>query len=330
MIPEIKQAAVKKALQEAFGVSEYEDIRKLTAGLSPDLVFRIVVKGKAYMLRVIMRASTAYEPRHFSSMKAGAETGIAPRIHYMSIPDRILITDFIEARPFPLDKAKTMMAGMIKKLHALPPFSRNIKWLDFAHNSAHKIRDAKILPESVTGNIFRLYQRLEDVYPMDQDLVSSHNDLKPENYIFDGERVWLVDWEAAFLNDRYMDLSVVANFVVKNDRDEAEYLQAYFGEAPGEYRQARFFLMRQIVHMSYFSFIMMLASKGKPVELKGDKPDFRDYHNRMWAGEISLASDEERMRYAWVHMEQVLKNMQTGRFEESLRMVSQAEGASIQ
>jgi thiamine kinase-like enzyme len=32
---------------------------------------------------------------------------------------------------------------------------------------------------------------------------------------FDGERAWLVDWEAAFLNDRYFDLDVVANFKFK-------------------------------------------------------------------------------------------------------------------
>ncbi len=322
MIPETKVIAVKKALQEAFGVDEYEDIRKLTAGLSPDLIFRIVVNGKPYLLRVITRPATDYEPRHFACMKAGAEIGIAPRIRYMSVPDRILITDFIEARPFPLNKAKTLMADTIRRLHELPPFPRVVNWLDYANGSVLRIQEAKILPESATGEIFRLYKRLMDVYPRDQDLVSSHNDLKPENYIFDGEKPWLVDWEAAFLNDRYMDLSVVANFVVKNDQDEAEYLQAYFGKPADEYIRARFFLMRQAVHMAYFSFIMMLASIGKPVDPGNEKIDFRDYHDRMWAGEIILFSDEDRIRYARVHMEQALKNMQTKRFEDSLKIVS--------
>ena len=35
MIPEEKKDAVSRALQNAFGVSEYDDIRQLTAGLSP-------------------------------------------------------------------------------------------------------------------------------------------------------------------------------------------------------------------------------------------------------------------------------------------------------
>ena len=61
-------------------------------------------------------------------------------------------------------------------------------------------------------------------------MVPSHDDLKPENILFDGHRVWLVDWEAAFLNDRYFDLAIVANFVVTNDAEERAYLQEYFGQ----------------------------------------------------------------------------------------------------
>ena len=37
-------------------------------------------------------------------------------------------------------------------------------------------------------------------------MVSSHVDLKPDNMLFDGERVWLVDWQAGFANDRYFPI----------------------------------------------------------------------------------------------------------------------------
>lgn len=114
-----------------------------------------------------------------------------------------------------------------------------------------KFQDAKILPESETEELFERYARVASVYPReDSQMLSSHNDLKPENILFDGARVWLVDWEAAFLNDRYFDLAVVANFVVTDDAEEEAYLRRYFGEAAGEYRLARFYLMRQITHMS--------------------------------------------------------------------------------
>ena len=60
------------------------------------------------------------------------------------------------------------------------------------------------------------------------------------------DRVWLVDWDAAFLNDRYFYLAVVTNFVVTNEEEEEVYLRTYFGEPAGKYWLARFYLMRQI------------------------------------------------------------------------------------
>ncbi len=64
MIPEAKQPAVARALKEAFGVTELEDIRMMTAGLSPALVFRIVLRGCPYLLRVAARASRGVHCRH--------------------------------------------------------------------------------------------------------------------------------------------------------------------------------------------------------------------------------------------------------------------------
>lgn len=86
MIPENKLIPVKNTLQETFGVNEFEDIKKLTAGLSSDLVFRMIVKGKPYLLRIITRTDAMADPTNqFGCMKAAADAGLAPRIWYLSI-----------------------------------------------------------------------------------------------------------------------------------------------------------------------------------------------------------------------------------------------------
>src|SRR5262245_3910289 len=146
--------------------------------------------------------------------------------------------------------------------------------------------------------------------------------MKPENILFDGERVWIVDWEAAFLNDRYSDLAVMANFVVTNDAEEEAYLRTYFGEAPGEYRLSRFYLMRQVVHMFYAMAFMPSGFAGKPIELNTKAPGFRDFHNRILAGEVNLAADEVKMQYGKVHLNQLLQNVRTVGFQDALRIVS--------
>src|SRR5262249_54548933 len=120
-------------------------------------------------------------------------------------------------------------------------------------------RAANLVPKEESNEAFARYEQAAAVYPIDEpDFVSSHNDLKPENILFDGARAWLVDWEAAFLNDRYSDLAFFSNFVVTNDTEERVYLQQYFGQPPGEYQLARFFVTRQIFHLFHaMGFLFM-------------------------------------------------------------------------
>ncbi len=66
MIPEEKNADVVRALRETFDVTEFEDIRKVTKGLSSDLVFRIVVHGYPYLLRIMTRIDERMDPSRSS------------------------------------------------------------------------------------------------------------------------------------------------------------------------------------------------------------------------------------------------------------------------
>ena len=329
MIPEEQNEAVARALREAFGVTEIEDIRRLTAGLSSALVFRVVVRGRPYLVRVVMGSAAAAGPgqgdptRQFACMRSAAEVGIAPRVWYTSIEDRVSVTDFVEAKPFPRAEALTRLPVTLRRLHARPAFPKIVDYIAAVDGFIRGFQAAGILPTSETAELFELYARVQEAYPRnDREMVSCHNDLKPENILFDGDHVWLVDWEAAFLNDRYFDLAVVANFIVTNDAEEDAYLREYFGEAAGEYRRARFYLMRQITHMSYAMVFMRLGSQEKAIDSQAEVPDFRDFHDRIWAGEISLVSAEARLHYGRVHMKQLLQNMRADRFKEALWVVS--------
>jgi hypothetical protein len=145
--------------------------------------------------------------------------------------------------------------------------------------------------------------------------------LKPENILFDGHRVWLIDWMAAFLNDRYFDLAIVANFVVRSDADALTYLGHYFGRVPDEYKMARFRLMRQVLHMFSAAVFLLLGAAGKPIRKDEDPPSFDHFHQRIWAGEIDLADNALKVVYGRVHWEQLLRNLRQPDFEQALRIV---------
>jgi len=331
MIPELKRDAVKRALEKGFGVDAFEDIRMITVGLSSALIFRIVVKGKPYLLRIITRTDNVSDPTHyFPNMEAGAAAGLAPRIWYMSREDRISITDFIEPHKFSIDEARATLPVTLNRLHALPKFPPRVNWLEFVENCVKNVQASEVLPEHMTKELFERYEMVTNVYPRDkQDWVSCHNDLKPENIIYDGSRPWLVDWEAAFLNDRFVDLNIIANFVVRSDEEEAAYLKSYFGVVADESQRAHFFLMQQILHMSYFSFMLIILSReNHPIPPEMPDLDFRTFHDRMWSGEIDLAKNEARLDYAWVHMKQLLQNLRSKRLDESVRILRGRERTS--
>lgn len=323
MIPENKKTAVINALQTAFGTSEIDNVRQLTAGLSTAVVLRIVIREKPYLLRIITRTDAMSSPTlEYACMQAAAEAGIAPKVWYVNLEERVAITDFIDAKPFPPGNARTMMPELLKRLHALPPFPFRINYLDSMEGFIQRFQAAKLMPLNITDELFRIYNRIKNVYPRDgSEMVACHNDLKPENILYDGERLWLVDWEAAFLNDRYIDLAIAANFLVKADDDEQVYLQTYFGGAVTEYQHARFFLARQLLHLFYFVTFILFGKKPEEADLKKPIPPFFEYHDGIWSGDITFADMASRVQYALVHMEQFRRNAKLKRFEEALEVI---------
>ncbi len=333
MIPQEKSEAVTRGLREAFGVTEFEDISKITGGHTSSLVFRIIVRGSPYLLKIITRKEDP--TRHYTSMKAAAEAGVAPRVRYTNIEDNISITDFVRAEPLPVSEALVRLPALLRTLHSLPPFGRapfntSCTFLltkgPALDGFLPQFQAANILPKAESDEFFARYAELAAVYPYDDaEMVSSHNDVfKPDNILFDGQRVRLVDWEAAFLNDRYADLAVVANQIVTNDEEETAYLLDYFGAAPDEYQRARFHLMQQIAHLFYTMVFLFQGSSVKPIDWSGTAPDFVDFNRRMWAGGVDLTDKDVKIVYGRVQWERLLQNVRQKRYNEALKIVSGA------
>jgi thiamine kinase-like enzyme len=235
--------------------------------------------------------------------------------------DGICITDFVDALPLLASEALVRMPRCLRILHALPPFPKAMNYVT-VNKSIQRFRAAGILPKDETDEVFARYAQLSAVYPHHEpDMVSCHNDLKPENILFDGRQVWLVDWKAALVNDRYFDLAIAANFLVTGDAEEKTYLQEYFGQPADDYQLARFFLMRQAMHMLYAALFLLMGSSNKPINLSGRLPSFRGFHQRLWVGEVNLADSDMKTVYGSIHWEQLLQNIRQTRFDEALRIV---------
>ncbi len=74
MIPQEKRAAVSRGLEEAFSARSIKDVRRMTQGLSSDLVLRMVQRSP-YVLRIMTRVEERNGPR-FASMKTAGEAAL--------------------------------------------------------------------------------------------------------------------------------------------------------------------------------------------------------------------------------------------------------------
>ena len=68
---------------------------------------------------------------------------------------------------------------------------------------------------------------------------------------------------------------------------------------------------------------LLVGSAGRPITKSEDMPSFRDFHQRIWAGEVNLADNDLKIVYGLVHWEQLVRNFREPRFDEALGIVTE-------
>jgi aminoglycoside phosphotransferase (APT) family kinase protein len=332
IIPASKHEAVTKALKQAFGTAEVEEITPLTGGRSSALVTKVMVNGQPYVMRLVMLIDELRNPaRQFATMNAAAAAGIAPWVRYTSAEDAISIVDFIEhssiSVALPSEKELfCALASSIQSIHALPLFPKLVDFLDGVDLFIEGCKASNILPVASTEEVFRYYSTIQSIYPRhEDDLVSSHNDLNPGNLLHNNGRIWIVDWEVAFANDRYVDLACANIFFGAGEAGEETLLETYFGEALNEYHRARFFLMRQVcfmyVSMLFMHLVGVMREPGSVFDPCMETMRLREFHCGLRSGEITMSTPSEHLVYAKVMLNESLSQMKTARFDEAIRLL---------
>jgi len=311
MIPDAHRDAVTNALHAAFGVAAPDAISALTEGMSQSLVYRLEIAGRAYALRIHLRTYGANPTQHFAYMQQAGDAGIAPRVHYANQADKIVISDFITRAPFPADMI-SVLAPVLRTLHALPPFHESVD--QFAVIEKFVAQFAAFFP---VGDLFERYAEVAAVFPRTSDRVSAHHDLKPENLAFDGERLYLLDFEAAFLDDRNFDLVIPGNFFVRGDDDVVRYLALYYGAPATPGQRARYELIRITEHVFYAVFLASLVKRAGLTCDSAPDEGFEAFHAELLGGLI-VRDPADQLRYAKVHAAEGLRRVHSPRFREWL------------
>lgn len=319
--PEAKRAAVDKALNSAFGTSELDSISPLTGGLSGALVFRIRVGGIAYLLRVEGERSYFKDPaRWYGCMRTAAEAFLAPRVRYACAEDGVAVIDYIAEQSLMYEYPGTRtdmiaeLAQAVRALHATPGFPVLTDYLDGMDAVLGQLQSSGLVRPEALAEVLARYAELAQVYRrLPLDLVSSHNDLNPGNVLYDGSRLWLVDWESAFRADRWVDLATLANFFTKDAAEEDALLRTYFGQAADAAQRARLFLARQINHVFNGAIFLIGAAGERPqARLEATRleaPSYLELHRGLGEGSFGFDVWENRVTYGQARLMAAVENL---------------------
>ncbi|WP_309643552.1 phosphotransferase [Phenylobacterium sp.] len=331
-IPEAKRPAIDRGLTAAFGTTALDSVRPLTGGLSGAAIYKIRVGGIAYLLRVEGSRDAFRDPdRWYGCMRTAAAAYLAPRIRYADAADGVAIMDFIEEQSLSLDYLGTRddliveAAQTIRALHDAPAFPPLVDYMDGMDGLIAAFLAGGLIAPAALEELWARYALLRAGYrTADGDRVSSHNDLNPRNILYDGARLWLVDWESSFLADRYVDLATLANVFAHTPEEEALLARTYFGETPDAERQARLFLMRQINHVFYGVIMLSGVAAERPDlrETSLEAPRLAEIHEALGTGDFALEPWRGRLAYGKARLNAALEGLRSGRFTEALALVA--------
>jgi Ser/Thr protein kinase RdoA (MazF antagonist) len=91
-------------------------------------------------------------------------------------------------------------------------------------------------------------------------LVSSHNDSIPSNILFDGERLWMIDWESAYRNDPLVDVAIMLDSLVRSPKLEGVLLQAWLGHTPDDALRTRLDLAPALTRLYYVGVVLSASA----------------------------------------------------------------------
>ena len=260
-----RREAVRAAFLAAVGAAAIGAVTPIAGGASGASTFRVDAGGRRYLLRIEGQPSPLRNPHQYVSMHIAADAGIAPRIHYVDEAAGVAVTDFIEQRPLqaypggPHALARAV-GELLRRVQATPVFPRFVDYPDIvARLWTHVCRTGLFAAGLLDAHTEHL-ARIRAAYVRDPAAsVSSHNDPIPSNILFDGRRLWLVDWESAYRNDPLVDVAIVLDNLAPSPELEAALLQGWLGRAPDGAVRTRLDLARALTRL-YYAGVLLSAS----------------------------------------------------------------------
>ena len=227
----------KKIQENILSVPFWENNIKITRvdGGITNQNFLITDSNKKYFVRVgeDIPEHLVSRSNELNSSIAAASLGIAPEVIYNN--ENLQVIKFIESKTLNDKDVKEKIEDiilLIRKVHKEIPKKLNgqsfIFWVfHVIRHYSNYLENNKSKYSSMLSDLLTKSQILEEK-SSPYEIVFGHNDLLAANFLDDGKRLWLIDWEYAGYNTPLFDLGGLSSNNNFNHKEEIFLLENYF------------------------------------------------------------------------------------------------------
>jgi len=211
----------------------------LSGGLTNEN-YLLFANGNKYVLRVPGQGSEVMINREdeLANSIQTSKAGVSPKVLKSVQPDYAMVLEYIEGEvmhPETVadDDNKIKKIGKaLKKLQTSATFKNKTYVFDLMRKYYQMCREVQAFLPHDFDWIRQLMDEIENAMETNKpELVPCHNDLLSENFIIDpDDKLWIIDWEYAGLNDPYFDLGDVCVEHPLTDEQEKLLLKSYSGK----------------------------------------------------------------------------------------------------
>jgi thiamine kinase-like enzyme len=200
--------------------------------------YRVDVDGRAFVVRIGGEGTALLgidRTREQAATAAAAGLGVGPELVFALPEAAVLVTRFIDGRgleaadvhdPATLDRIVEAL-GRVHRGPSIPGRFSAFRTVESYRDVA--LAHGVVVPPALPAWL-DLARRIEGAAPPDP-AVPCHNDLLPANFIDDGARIRILDWEYAAMGDAYFDLGNLAANAELGPAEERRLLELYGGDA---------------------------------------------------------------------------------------------------
>lgn len=295
--PTLDRAALL-ALLPADRVGRVERIEPITLGLSGAAVYAVTASRGEYVLRVHGAADPECFARELRVLRRVADAVVAPELVHVDEAARAVVSVRVPGPPLSAALADPAQRGQV--IASVVACLRTLHGLDvagvverdplsYARAAWQAVRERPGFPTWALA-LDPMFDAIAAILARDTRLALSHNDVNPGNFLWDGARAWLVDWEVAGLTHPYFDLATLALFLRLEDDVALALVASHDGAALDDRSRASFRALRQLAGVLCGLTILGMAPDLtlRPAPTLSDAPRLEDVYARLRTGELDL------------------------------------------